>query len=392
MPWKRVLYLVAGVTGAGLLVFALLPAPAQVDAGEVTDGPMELTVDDQGETRCHDRFVITAPVSGRLMRIELHAGDAVTQGQVVAQIAALPLSVRERDEQRARIEAAEALEREAAEHVKHAEDDLALARRERERAETLVKGGGLPSREADRAKNLEVTSVNELDAARFRAASAKAQVEVARSGLVATRSRDGAEQIVQLRAPVPGRILEIADASERVVTAGTPLLTLADLKTLEVVIELLSSEAVKVEPGMPVWIEGWGGKVPLKARVRRVEPLAFTKVSALGVEEKRTRVIADFVDSPLALGDGFRVTGRIVVWSSERVTKVPASAVFRCGETWCAFTVTDGRAVLRTIDVGHRNALEVEVLSGLGSGQKVIRHPDTELNDGDRVRIRTPKH
>ncbi len=391
MPWKKALYIISGAAGVGLSVFALLPAPAQVDAGEVANGSMEVTVDDQGETRCHDRFVLAAPVSGRLMRIELHAGDAVTEGQIVAQIAALPLSVRERDEQRARITAAEALEREAAEHVKHAEDDLALARRERERVETLVKGGGLPAREAERAKNLEVTSTNELEAARFRAASAKAQVVVARSGLAATEVGAGAKNIVQLRAPVAGRILGIADASERVVTAGTEILTVADLKTLEVVIELLSSEAVRVAPGMQVWIDGWGGKAPLEARVRHVEPLAFTKVSALGVEEKRTNVVVDFVDSPIALGDGFRVTGHIVVWRGERVTKVPASALFRCGETWCAFAVMDGRAALRTVDIGNRNALEAEVLSGLRAGQKVIRHPGNELSDGDRVRIRTPK-
>ncbi|MDI1301092.1 MAG: efflux RND transporter periplasmic adaptor subunit [bacterium] len=389
MPWKKILYLIAALIAAGAVVFALLPEPTAVDAGKVSIGPMEITVDDQGETRSHDRFVLAAPVSGRLMRIELHDGDAVAENQVVAEIAPLPLSAREREEQDARIAAAEALQREAVEHVRHAEDDLALARREGARIEALVKNGNLPAQQADQARNLEVTSVNEVKAARFRAVSAAAQVKVARSGLQATRSGgNAAGTMVKVHAPVAGRVLRITDPSERVVAAGTALLTLGNLDQLEVVIELLSSEAVKIKPGMPVRLEGWGGTAPLRAQVRRVEPFAFTKVSALGVEEKRTNVIAGFIDPPGTLGDGFRVTGRIVVWQKDNVLKVPASALFRCGEAWCTFTIENDRAVRRTVDIGQRNALEAQVLQGLSAGQTVIRHPGNQIENHARVRIR----
>ena len=353
--WKLALYLFAALALAGLVTFFVLPGPLLVDAGEVTTGPMEVTVSDQGETRAHDRFVIAAPVSGRLMRMELHDGDTVSEGQLLAQIAPLPQSIRERQEQRARIDAAEAMLREASEHARHAQDDLALAKIENARTASLVRSGGLPASEGDRARNLEITAVNELQAARFRVASARAQVEVARSGLVAEQIDITHEGVVDIRSPIAGRVLRIDDPSERVVAAGTPLLTIGDLGTLEVVIELLSSEAMKVSPGMAVRLEGYGGDAPLRARVRLVEPLAFTKVSALGVEEKRTNVVADLIDPPGALGHGYRVNAQIVIWRSERATKVPESALFRCGDgAWCAFVIEGARARLRRVRAAQR--------------------------------------
>ena len=387
--WKLALYLFAALALAGLVTFFVLPGPLLVDAGEVTTGPMEVTVSDQGETRAHDRFVIAAPVSGRLMRMELHDGDTVSEGQLLAQIAPLPQSVREREEQRAHIDAAEAMLREASEHARHAQDDLALAKIENARTASLVRSGGLPASEGDRARNLEITAVNELQAARFRVASARAQVEVARSGLVAEQIDITHEGVVDIRSPIAGRVLRIDDPSERVVAAGTPLLTIGDLGTLEVVIELLSSEAMKVSPGMAVRLEGYGGDAPLRARVRLVEPLAFTKVSALGVEEKRTNVVADLIDPPGALGHGYRVNAQIVIWRSERATKVPESALCRCGDgAWCAFVIEGARARLRRVRVGRRNALEAEVLGELEPGDRVVRHPGNDLSDGARVRLR----
>ena len=387
--WKLALYLFAALALAGLVTFFVLPGPLLVDAGEVTTGPMEVTVSDQGETRAHDRFVIAAPVSGRLMRMELHDGDTVSEGQLLAQIAPLPQSIRERQEQRARIDAAEAMLREASEHARHAQDDLALAKIENARTASLVRSGGLPASEGDRARNLEITAVNELQAARFRVASARAQVEVARSGLVAEQIDITHEGVVDIRSPIAGRVLRIDDPSERVVAAGTPLLTIGDLGTLEVVIELLSSEAMKVSPGMAVRLEGYGGDAPLRARVRLVEPLAFTKVSALGVEEKRTNVVADLIDPPGALGHGYRVNAQIVIWRSERATKVPESALFRCGDgAWCAFVIEGARVRLRRVRVGRRNALEAEVLGELEPGDRVVRHPGNDLSDGARVRLR----
>ena len=217
------------------------PAPVRVDIGQVEKGGMQVTVDEQGETRSHDRFVVTAPVAGRMTRIALHDGDAVQENQVVALIAPLPLSVRERSEQAARIAAAQSQQREAEERVRHAVEDLAQAGRESRRVERLVKDGFMSGQAAEQARNAEITIANEVEAARFRAKSAAAEVRLAESGLIDGRGGEGA--LFKVRSPVAGRILRITDPSERVVAAGTPLLTVGDLSKLEVVIELLSSEA-----------------------------------------------------------------------------------------------------------------------------------------------------
>src|SRR5581483_142296 len=206
----------------------------------------------------------------------------------------------------------------------------------------------------------------------------------ARAGLVALESRPRASTVV-VRAPSTGRVLRVLEPSERVLAAGTPILVIGDLEHLEVMMEMLSSEAVKVSPGMPALLEGYGGDKPLKARVRHVEPYAFTKISALGVEEKRTRVILDFIDPSVPLGDGYRVTGRILIWEAPSALKVPVAALFRCESQWCVFVVDGHRARRRQVQISHRNALEAEVVTGLTEGQHVIRHPPNELDNGSRV-------
>lgn len=384
LPSRKTSYWLAALAALALAALLFRPEPLRVDIVQVAKGSMQVTVDEQGETRAHDRFVVTAPVAGRLTRIELHDGDAVQQGQAVALIAPLPLSVRERSEQTARIAAAESRQREAEELVRHAQEDLAQAKRESKRIERLVKDGFMSGQAAEQARNAEITIANEAEAARFRAKSATAEVRLAKSGLIAVQ--DGAGTLFKVRSPVAGRILRIGDASERVVAAGTPLLTVGDLSKLEAVIELLSSEAVKVRPGMPIILDGWGGSQSLKAKVQRVESYAFTKVSALGIEEKRTNVVADFVDAPQALGDGYRVNAHIVVWAANEVTKVPASALFRCAEAWCTFAVENGRAKRRDVKIGHSNAQEAEVLEGLKLGETVIRHPANQIEEGARVK------
>lgn len=383
-PSRKTTYWLAALAVLALIAALFRPEPLRVDLGQVQKGSMQVTVDEQGETRAHDRFVLTAPVAGRLARIELHDGDEVKKNQVVAQIAPLPLSVQARSEQEARIAAARSQQREAEERVRHAQEDLEQARRESRRVERLVKDGFMSGQAAEQARNAEITIANEVEAARFRARAAAAEVRLAESGLMAVQGGTGA--LFSVKAPVAGRILRIPDASERVVAAGTPLLTLGDLSKLEVVIELLSSEAVKVKPGMPVMLDGWGGNQTLKAKLKRVEPYAFTKVSALGVEEKRTNVVADFVDAPQALGDGYRVNAHIVIWAADDVVKVPASALFRCAEAWCAFTVGNGRAQRRVVNVGHSNAQEAEVIGGLEPGETVIRHPANQIEEGARVK------
>lgn len=393
MSWKMSkkawLGTATGVPVLALLFLLLRPAPVDVETATVESGPLMVSIDDQGETRSHDRFVVSAPVTGRLMRIELHAGDAVTEGQMLAQMAPLPLSAREQDEITERVKAAEAQQREASEHVRHAQADLAQAQREHARVQKLVQNGFIAPQGAEQAANAATTAAIEAEAARLRAQSAAAEVRVARAGLVAVRGRGaGSDALVPVLAPMAGRILQLPDPSERVVTAGAPLMALGNLDKLEIVIELLSSEAVKVQPGMPVLVEGWGGAQALRARVQRVEPYAMTKVSALGVEEKRTRVIADLLDTPGALGDGYRVTARVVVWQHDHVLKAPSSALFRCRDGWCVFTAEGGEAHRRVVEIGARNAQEAQITKGLQSGQTVIRFPGNQVRDGVRVRPR----
>lgn len=382
---RKLLYGFTALIVIVLLVLFLRPAPIAVDTGRVDQGAMQVTVDEQGETRAHDRFIITAPVAGDLARITLHDGDPVNVNQVVAVLAPVPLSVREHHEQEARVAAAESTQRSAEEVMRHAEQDLAQAKRESARQDRLVKEGFISPQAAEQAHIAEVTIANELEAARFRVKAAAAEVQLAKYGLI---SDGGKGVLLQIRAPVAGSILRIPDASERVVAAGAPLMTIGDMRKLEVVIELLSTEATQVKANMPVILDGWGGPQPLKARVRFVEPYAFTKISALGVEEKRTNVIVDFVDSPQGLGDGYRVNAHIVTWAADKADKAPASALFRCGEAWCAFVVEDGRARQRAVSVGHRNAQEAEIISGLEPGETVIRHPANQIEDGTRVKVR----
>jgi HlyD family secretion protein len=387
LSWKRALGVAAGFAMAVGLVLLFMPTPRAVDVAPVLTGPMQVTVDDQGETRSHDRLVVSAPVAGRLMRIELHDGDAVREGQLLARIAPLPLSSREREETSARVASAQAVQREVEQLVRRGEEDLAQARREHERVRKLVQEGFISPQSVEQARNAEVSAASEVVAARFRARAAAADVRVAQSGLGALRAT-GAGALVEVRSPMTVSILRIPDPSERVVAAGTPLMMLGDLGALEVVVELLSSEAVRVAADMPVHIEGWGGDRSLRGKVRRVESFAVTKVSALGIEEKRVNAVVDFVDPPGAIGDGYRVTARIVTWQRERVLKVPASALFRCDSAWCVFVVDGGRARRSPIEIGQRNLLEAEVKSGLVQDQSVILYPSNELADGARVRAR----
>jgi HlyD family secretion protein len=388
--WRTALWVLAAIAVAALLAYALLPAPVDADVAAVSRGPMSVTADEQGETRNHDRYVISAPVAGRLQRIVLRSGDAVQAGQTVAELAPLPLGVRERAEGEARLAAARGLSREAREHLLHARADLAQAERDLARAQDLHRKGFVPVQSVEQAANMVDTTRNETAAADFRARAAAADVDAARAGLLAAAA-PGSATLIALHAPVAGRVLQVPDDNERVVAAGTPLLVLGDMRRLEVVIEFLSSDAVGIRPGMPVLFDGWGGARTLHGRVRVVEPWAFTKISALGVEEKRTRVIADFSDDPAPLGDGFRVNAHVLLWSSADTLRVPASALFRCGSNWCAYVVDGGRARQREVSIGQRNPSLAEVRGGLQDGTRVILYPDNRLADGARIRVRAAR-
>jgi HlyD family secretion protein len=384
---RRILWLIGTIGIGAIVAFALVPSRLLVEVGRVDSGPLQVTIDQEGETRAHDRFIMSAPVPGRLMRVELEDGDAVKRDEIVARLDPLPLSQRERQEILARVEAAEAAEHQANAREAHARQDWEQAHRDRDRAERLAHEDLIPVQALELARNADITAAQELDAAKYSAQMASSEVKVARSGLVGLEIGPGkAGPLIQLRAPVAGRVLRVIEKSERVVPAGTPILTLGDSKQLEIVADVLSTDAVKIQPGMPVFLEGWGGDHPIRARVRLVEPGGFTKVSALGIEEKRVNVISDFVDPPGPLGDGYRVETRTVIWSSEKVLKVPQSALFRQGTGWSVFAIAGGRSKRRDVEIGHRTQAEAEILSGIGVGEEVILHPSNQLNDGARVR------
>ena len=385
---KNILYAVVLAAVAAGVVLLFLPDPIGVDVAPVTIGPLVVTVDEDGETRAHDRYVVSAPVAGRVSRIELHEGDPVRASQVVAEIWPVPLTARERDEQLAHIASAKALSREANEQVRRAKIEHEQAQRERKRMETLVRDGFVSPQAAEKTNVADSTSANALDAARFRAKSAAAELRAAEAAQLAIEAKPGSRAAIRLESPVSGKVLRVPEKSERVVTPGTPLLILGDADQLEIVIDVLSTEAVKIKPGMQVLIEGWGGDEPLQATVSVVEPYAFTKVSALGVEEQRVNVVADFVGTHATLADAYRVEARVVIWRSDDALKAPASALFRKQGGWATFVFDEGRALLRDVTIGRRTAFEVQVLSGLEAGERTILHPSNDIADGTRVRMR----
>jgi len=385
----RIIYYLLALGVVALIVIAFLPSPIKVETARVTKGPLRVTVDEEGEARAHDRFVVAAPIAGRLTRVELHGGDPVSLNQVVAVINPLPIDQREHAEIKARVQSAEALKRGADEAVEHARADHEQAERDLRRAENLVEGGVISRQSLEQASNAETISKNELEAARFRAQAAASDVNVAKAGLIAIESEQGgASKLVTLRSPVRGRVLWVIEKSERVVTSGTPIITIGDPGKLEIVVDLLSTDAVKVKPGAAMVLENWGGESSIRARVRTVEPSAFTKVSALGIEEQRTNIVADFVDPPGPLGDGYRVEARIIIWEAEAVLTIPSSALFRRGEGWCVFVVENGKASRREVEIGHRSQFDAEVVSGLDEGSAVIVHPTNQIDDGAKVENR----
>jgi len=400
--------LILGGIGAvmiGAAIIAFLPSPLPVETAPAAVGPLAVSIDEDGRTSARDRYTVAAPTAGRLDRIVLRAGDPVTRGQVLAVLHLAPLDPREREAAEGKLRAAEALRRESVENLAHAKADAAQAVRDRERAKQLYEKGYSALQELEQAASAETAASKSAEAARFRVEAAASEVAVAKAALLAGEG-DAADERrrILLRAPVDGRVLRVLEQSERVVPAGTPILEIGDALRLEIVIEVLSTDAVRVHPGMPVNLAGWGGEGTLPATVRTIEPAAFTKVSALGVEEQRVRVIADLAGPPGPLGDGYRVEARIVTWSADSVLKVPASACFRraigtrgasgSGSTpgevddWAVFTVSDGRVRLRPVAPGHRTATEVEILKGIAAGELVVLHPQNELSDGRRVSTR----
>jgi HlyD family secretion protein len=374
-----------------LLVWRLRPKETVVDTVPAARGPLRETVNEEGETRVHDRYVVAAPFAGRLTRVGLRAGDSVRRGETVAWLEPAPLDVRTQQQASAQVGSAEDALRAAEALVRAAQAALDQAVRGRLRADSLAAQGHLSPVQREEAELLETTRRRELDAAEARAETARHDLERARATLIAASSEESCRQCdrTPIRAPAGGRVLRLLEESERVVLAGTPVLEVGDPSRLEVVTDLLSTDAVKVKPGDTVLIEEWGGGQSLRARVRMVEPSGFTKVSALGVEEQRVNVIADLVDPPGPLGDRYRVEAQVVLWGAADVLKVPLSALVRRGDAWAVLAVREGRARLVPVTLGHRGEFEVELVEGLAGGEEIIRFPSDLIRDGTRVRARS---
>jgi len=377
------------------LAYSFWPRPVPVDLGAVSRGPLRVTIDDEGETRVKDVYVVSAPLSGRLLRIEQEVGDPVRANEtVVATIRPREpalLDVRSHREAEAGVNAADAAMTLASAEQERARAELRFAETELLRKENLAERGNVSQRALDSAR-LEV----KIRRAAVAAADAALQVkrfdlETARAHLIPPGSSAEAAETpccIEVRAPVNGQILRIMRESESVVEAGEPLLEIGDPRQLEIVADLLSSDAMQASVDAPVLIEAWGGGAVLNGRVRRVEPYGFTKVSALGIEEQRVNVIIDFADAPAArarLGHGYRVEVRIVVWQAEDVLRVPLGALFRAGEAWAVFVEGDGRSRLREVAIGHRNSAFAEIVDGLDDGARVVLHPSDRIADGTRI-------
>jgi HlyD family secretion protein len=391
---RRVIYVLLAGGAAAVLVLALIPTPVAVELGEVTRGRFEQTIDEDGKTRVRERYTVSAPLAGTLLRISLNAGDSVELGSVLASIVPNPsplLEPRTRQELEQRLGAAEARKMHAAAAVERAQANLDQAKADLERTRPLAAKGVVPPSKLDRDEILARIGTRELEAARFGAHAAEHEVELARAALDMTT--DNAEQrsagkTWDIRSPVSGRVLRVLQKSEASVAIGTALLEIGDSRDIEVVVDVLSSDAVQIEPGGSVRIEGWGGDKALDGRVRRVEPAAFTKVSALGVEEQRTNVIIDLVSPQSewsALGDSYRVDARITVYQADDVLKVPTSALFRKGDQWAVYVVTAFTAHKRDVTLSRRTGVEAAVVSGLASGERVILFPTDSVREGVRV-------
>ncbi|WP_420430778.1 efflux RND transporter periplasmic adaptor subunit [Hyphobacterium sp.] len=404
--WKK--YSRPVVTGivlvavAALLAFAFWPRPIPVDIGTVVREPMEDTITEDGRTQVHDAYIVSTPVAGRLRRVEVEPGDAVVRGEdVVAYMAPsnpAVLDVRTREQARAGVSAAEAALRLAQAERNRAVADLELADSELSRQQTLRESGVASEAALDRALRQRRAASAALDAADAAVSVRQAELDNARAML---QGLDGSEiaasqmiDDIPIYAPATGRALRVIQQSETTLPAGTPILEIGNVENdLEVLVELLSTDAVQVRAGQFVRIADWGGSAAIDGVVERVEPWGFTKYSALGVEEQRVNTIIRFTDPadrPEGLGHGYRVVTEIVIWENDDALVVPSSALFRNGEDWAVYAVRNGRARAMTVDIDRNNGTQAHVVSGLAAGDRVVLYPSSAISDGVRITPRQP--
>ncbi len=397
---RRALTLVLLTMVAGALAFAFWPRPVLVDLGLVTQGPMVVTIDEEARTRVHDPYVVSTPVTGRLLRISVEPGDAVERGAtVVAHMLPInpsALDIRTREQARAAVTAAEATLRVARADLNKAIADNDLAQSDLDRAKRLASSGTLAQAALERAEGKARSTQAALDTAEAAISMRAAEVDNVRTQLIGFDDQGLAaalqitnETATPLFAPATGRILQVMQRSETTLPVGTPIMEIGDIEAdLEVVVELLSTDAVQVGKGDRVIVDKWGGPTPLAGEVIRVDPWGYTKYSALGVEEQRVNARIRLIDPPetrKALGHGFRVEVRIVVWEKTDAVIVPASALFRQGDGYATFVVADDVVSLRPVEIERSNGLGASVTSGLAPGEQIVLYPPPGLIEGTRV-------
>ncbi len=399
MQTKSVRYLLWGSVGiavAAALAFAFRPQPVAVDLTTVRNDRIVITVADEGEAEVREVYRISAPLEGRLLRVEGEVGDPVVAGKTeVAKIeptAPVFLDVRTETEARAAVEAAKAGHSAAVAEWERAQAEREFTTKEVERSRILLAKGHVSKQKLDTDERAYRVAVADLLTAQARLDQRMHELEVAEARLVSPIGAGdnplGCECLI-LRAPVNGEILQVIEESETILQPGAGILEIGDPNNLQIVVDLLSEDAVRVTSGQPAVIDGWGG-VPLNGVVRRVEPFGYTKVSALGIEEQRVDVVLDLTDPPETwsrLGHGYRVDVSIILNDLQGLS-VPLGAVFRVGEDWSVFVVRDGRAQRQIVELGARNADKAEVLSGLADGDTLIMHPSDQIDDGIRVEAR----
>jgi HlyD family secretion protein len=374
----------AAVLIAGVLYVLLKPAVIDVEVAAVAPRTLTVVVEEQGRTRARDPFIVAAPIAGRLLRPALEAGDQVVEGQSIARIALAADDPRTEAIAQANLNAAEARREAAQAALLEAQSAHARALREEQRREELFKTGVTTAEERDYYLQLTDAAEARLLSTRASLQAAQAEVDSARSQLPGS-NWDDAAAIQAVPAPVGGTVYQVYEENERVVQAGAPLYAISRDDVLEVVVDLLTQDAIQVRAGQTLLISGWGGTEVLQGEVTRVEPQAFTKISALGVEEQRVNVIGSLGTVPAGLGAEYRIDAAIVVWEEDGVLTLPASAVFQRANRWQAFVMDDGRARLRELDTGRRNRDYVQVLDGLAEGAEVILFPSDLISDGVRV-------
>jgi len=380
------------------LAFAFRPQPIDVDLTPVVRGPLVATVAEEGETRIKDIFVLSAPIRGRALRIEIEEGDEVLAREtVIAEIEPIDpsfLDVRSEAEARAAVSTAEAALALARAGLAEAHAELDFVAADVERMRTLRASNTISARALDEAERSFKTREAAVATAQAGLAMRQSELAGAKIRLLdprEARTRAGNCPCIPIHAPVSGRVLRVLHESEGVVEAGEALVEIGNPGELEIVVDFLSSDAVRIEKGQRVIIEEWGGDAALQGRVARVEPYGFTKVSALGIEEQRVNVVIDFTDPPTRwsrLGHGFQVEVRVVLWEDGAALKVPLTALFRNGDGWAVFTVDDGRARLRQVAIRHKTDLEAEIVSGLSETDVVIRYPNDHVESGSALRQR----